>query len=242
MSDPVRPNDFVVLIGGKSSTGKSTSLMQLENPEGVLYLNCDAGKKLPFNSKFNEKTITDPYEIYSFFEAAEAEPRIHTIVIDTLTFMMDMMESVHVITSGDQQKAWGHFSQFFKVLMQHHVARSTKRVIFCAHTAEPSKPGDIETYVQVKSSLKNNGIEAYFAIVIATKKLPLRALAGYESPLLTITPEEEALGYKYVFQTRLTKETVHERIRGPLGLFSTKETFIDNNLQLVLDRLKTYYK
>lgn len=62
-----------------------------------------------------------------------------------------------------------------------------------------------------------------------------------QSKLLTITPEEEALGFKYVYQTRLTKDTVGERIRSPLGMWDTKETFIDNNLQLVFDRLHEYY-
>ena len=99
----------------------------------------------------------------------------------------------------------------------------------------------METKVPVKGSLKNNGIESYFSVVIASKKVPLKTLKDYSSDLLVITPEEEALGFKYVFQTKITKETVNERLRGPLGLFTTKETFIDNNMQLVLNRLKEYY-
>ena len=83
--------------------------------------------------------------------------------------------------------------------------------------------------------------ESYFSINIASKKVPLKVLKDCKSSLLTITPEEEALGFKYVFQTKLTKETVNERLRGPLGLFDNKETFIDNNMQLVLNRLKEYY-
>ena len=78
-------------------------------------------------------------------------------------------------------------------------------------------------------------------MVISTKKVPLKALREYSNDLLNITPDEEALGFKYVFQTRLTKDTVGERMRGPLGLFETKETFIDNNAQLVLNRLHDYY-
>lgn len=66
-------------------------------------------------------------------------------------------------------------------------------------------------------------------------------MRDYSNDLLNITPDEEALGFKYVFQTRLTKDTVGERMRGPLGLFETKETFIDNNAQLVLNRLHDYY-
>jgi len=34
-------NDHLVLISGKSAGGKSASLMNLRNPEGVMYLNCE---------------------------------------------------------------------------------------------------------------------------------------------------------------------------------------------------------
>lgn len=127
--------------------------------------------------------------------------------------------------------------------MQQKVAGSSKRVVFTAHTSDTLNESEmaIETKVPVKGSLKNNGIESYFSVVIASKKVPLKTLKDYSSDLLTITPEEEALGFKYVYQTKITKDSVGERIRGPLGLFSTKETFIDNNLQLVFDRLQEYY-
>lgn len=36
-------NNHLVLLGGKSAVGKSASLMNLQNPEGVMYLNCEAG-------------------------------------------------------------------------------------------------------------------------------------------------------------------------------------------------------
>jgi len=71
--------------------------------------------------------------------------------------------------------------------------------------------------------------------------VPLKALKDYKNDLLVITPHEEMLGFKYVYQTQVTKDTVHERLRGPMGLFTQQETFIDNNLQLVLNRLHQYY-
>ena len=236
-------NDHLVLLCGKSATGKSTSLMGMDKPEGVMYLNCEAGKKLPFKAKFKQYTITDPLQINEAFDAAERMPDIHTIVVDSLTYLLDMYESTYVLSSTNGMQAWGQFAQYFKVLMQHYVAKSTKNVIFTAHTADTLNEGEMvmETKVPVKGSLKNNGIESYFTIVIASKKVPLKALKEYTSPLLTITPEEEALGYKYVFQTKLTKDTVNERLRGPLGLFDTKETYVDNNLQQILNRLHEYY-
>lgn len=236
-------NDHLVLLCGKSATGKSASLMGLENPEGVLYLNCEAGKKLPFRAKFIQKTVTDPLQIYEAFAWAEQQPHVHTIVVDSLTYLLDMYESVYVLKSANTMQAWGQFSQYFKELMQQHVARSTKNVIFIAHTSDSVNESEMvmETKVPVKGALKNNGIESYFTVVIASKKVPLKVLKDYSSDLLTITPEEEALGFKYVFQTKLTKDTVHERLRGPLGLWDNKETFMDNNMNLVLKRLHEYY-
>ena len=236
-------NDHLVLLCGKSATGKSASLMGLENPEGVMYLNCEAGKRLPFKAKFKQYTITDPHQVIEAFEAAENMPDVHTIVVDSLTYLLDMYESVYVLNSANGMQAWGQFAQFFKNLMQQNVAKSTKSVIFTAHTSDTLNESEMlmETKVPVKGSLKNNGIESYFSVVLASKKVPLKVLKDCKSDMLTITPEEEALGFKYVFQTKITKETVNERLRGPLGLFDTKETFVDNNMQLVLNRLKEYY-
>lgn len=237
-------NDHLVLLCGKSATGKSASLKDLKNPEGVLYLNCEAGKKLPFRSKFVEKTVTDPLQINEAFVWAEGNPDIHTIVVDSLTYLMDMFESLYVVNSANTMKAWGDFAQFFKNMMQQFVAKSTKNVIFIAHTKSDLNESEMvmETYVPVKGSVKNNGVESYFSTIIAAKKVPLKQLKDYASGLLHVTPEEEALGFKYVFQTKLTKDTVSERLRGPMGLFSTQETFTDNNMQLILDRLHEYYE
>jgi len=240
---PQETNDHLVMVCGKSATGKSASLRELEKQAGVWYANCEAGKKLPFRSKFRQFTITDPHQLYELFDHAETDPTCHTIAIDSQTYLMDMYESNFVVGSADGQKAWGEFAQFWKKLMQTYVARSTKKVIFTAHTADQLNASEMtmETKIPVKGSLKSNGIESYFTVVIASKKVTIKQLENMESDLLTITEEEKALGFKYVFQTRITKETVGERIRGPLGLFSTKETFIDNNMQLVLNRLEEYY-
>lgn len=243
-------NDNLVLIVGKSSNGKSASLMGLENPEGVMYLNCESGKKLPFPAKFMKGkdgkaglVITDPMQIMEAFEAAETMPHIHTIVIDTLTYLLDMYESLYVLNSSNSMKAWGDFAQYFKNLMQQYVAKSSKNVVFLAHTLETINENEmiVETKVPVKGSLKNNGIESFFSLVIAAKRVPLKMLKDYKNDMLTITPEEEMQTYKYVYQTRVTKDNVHERLRGPMGLFSQQETFIDNNIQLVLNRLHQYY-
>ena len=77
--------------------------------------------------------------------------------------------------------------------------------------------------------------------MVSTKKVPLTKLAEMESPLLDVSEDDEINGFKYVYQTKLTKETVNERIRGPLGMWERKETFINNDIQNVLDRIEQYY-
>lgn len=238
-------NDKLVLISGESATGKSMALAGLENPEGVLYLNCEAGKKLPFKNKFQSHTITDPYQIFEAFNfaAGKGAGTVHTIAIDTITFMMEMYESVHVVPATNTMKAWGQYAQFFKELMQQYVSTAGVNVVMTGHTLSKlnEQTGIIETSVPVKGSLKNQGIEAYFSTVVSTKKIPLRMLEGFKNDMLNITEDDELVGYKHVFQTRLTKETVGERIRSPMGLFTREQTFIDNNAQALLNHLHNYY-
>ena len=237
-------NKRLVLISGKSASGKSASLRNLRDPEGVLFLNCEAGKDLPMPAKFRKLTVTDPYQVWDAFDKAEQSEKIHTIVIDTFTFLMDMFESVHVLPATNTMQAWGQYAQFVKTLMQDKVANSTKNVIVLAHTMDilNEQEGVMETLVKVKGSTMNQGVEAFFSTVVSSKKMPLKKLEKYENDHLIITPEEEAVGFKYVFQTLLTKETVNERIRSPMGLWSRNETFIDNDAQFLLDQLNEYYK
>ncbi len=238
-------NDHLIAVSGKSASGKSASLMYLDKQAGVMYLNCENGKKLPFKNDFKSLTVTDPNQIYQAFAEAEKMPEVHTIIIDTLTYMMDMYESLKVIGSANGQAAWGAYAQFFKILMSQVVAKSTKNVVFLGHTADIQNEAEMvmETMIKVKGSLMNNGIESFFTNVISTKKIPLTKLtdALAKSNFLTITEEDEANGFKYVFQTRLTKETVNERIRAPMGMWAMNETYIDNNLQNVINRLHEYY-
>ena len=192
-----------------------------------------------------ELTIVDPYQIYEAFQEAENMPHVHTIIVDSLTYLMDMFESLYIHASNNKQTAWGDFQQYFKNLMQQYVAASSKNVIFTAHLVETFNEAkmEMETKVPIKGALKGNGVESYFSVILYSKKETLKRLkeGGYESKLLNVSEDEEELGIKHVFQTRLTKESIGDRIRGPMDLWTKKETFIDNDAQFVIDRLREYY-
>jgi hypothetical protein len=236
-------NDQLVLVAGTSGTGKSASLMNIENPEGVIYCGTEAGKRLPFKSKFKKLTVTDPHQVLQAFDQAEAMDDVHTIVIDSLTFLMDMYESNYVLPSTNTMKAWGDYAQFFKNMMQQKVANSTKTVIFTAHNKEEldEDKGAMVQQVPIKGALKGNGLESYFSCIVYTRVMPISKLKDFENDMLTITEEEEMLGFKHVFQTRKTKDMAHSRIRGPMGLFDKKETFIDNDVEKLMKHVKAYY-
>jgi len=236
-------NDNLILICGESAGGKTASLKDLREPESVMYLNCEANKKCPFRAGFKQYSITDPFQVREAFSFAETKPEFKTIVIDTQTYLMDMFESLYVLGVADTMQGWSNYAQYFKSLMQSEVAKSTKNIIFLAHvqTIMNTEAMVMEKKVPVKGALQKNGIESFFSCIVGAKKVLLEKLEAYQNPLLVITPDDELLGYKYVYQTRLTKDTVNERIRNPIDMWSIKETFIDNNCQHLLDRLNQFY-
>ena len=128
--------------------------------------------------------------------------------------------------------------------MFEHVASSTKNVIFMAHTDEIINKTEMtsEIGIKVKGSLMARGLESFFLTVASTKKMTIKRLEEFKSPLLKVTEEEKDMGFKYVYQTRLTKDTVDERIRHPVGMWAKNETYIDNNAQYIIDRLHKFYK
>lgn len=237
-------NDQLVLICGVSASGKSASLRNLRNQDKWLFMNTEAGKRLPFKNKFRSARVSDPYEVLQAFDyAIEHRDEVEGVIIDSLTFLMDQYESKYVLTSSNTMKAWSDFQQYFKTLMQDKVIKFGKPVLMIAHTLKilNESTGEFEVSVPIKGALKNNGIEAYFSTVVAAKKVPLKELMQYKNDMLHITEEDEAVGYKHVFQTKITKNTTGERIRSPMGLFSKEETYIDNDAQVLLDHLQSFY-
>ena len=190
------------------------------------------------------KVITDPYHIFEGFIWAETQPQIHTIVIDSLSFLMDMFVSVHIMNSADSRAQWQAYQEFFKELMQQKVASSTKNVIIITHIAEDldEEKGIRTEQAVVKGGLKGTGVEAYFSLNVTARAMPIKELEKHPSEFLNITDDERDVGYKHVFQVRKTKETTGSRIRGPMGLFPQGTVYTDNCAQMLLDVVHDFYK
>ena len=238
-------NDHLVLVEGKAASGKSASFMDLTNPERVAYMNCENGKKLPFPCKFTQVVVTDPLQVPNSIAALNGSPDYDVILVDSLSFLMQMYESNYVLPSANTMKMWGEYAQFFIRMMNNVVAASDKTIIFTSHVTDNYNEAEMvsETSATVKGSLKNVGIEAFFSCVIMARRMPITKLEPYEenNALLNITDNERRLGFKYVYQVQLTKDTINEKIRHPLKMWNDQEVYIDNNMQLVMNRLKEYY-
>jgi len=237
-------NEQLVLISGESGTGKSASLRNLRDQEKWVFNNCEAGKRLPFKNKFINKVIIDPYQVPNYFDEATDNPEyVDGMIIDTITFLMDMFESLYVLPAANTMKAWSAYQQYFKNIVQDKIPRFGKSTIVLGHTRSELDEAamQMKTAIPIKGALKNNGVEAYFSTVVSTKKVSINELEKFENDLLHIEEEDRDVGYKHVFQTRITKATIGERIRSPIGLFTKAQTYMDNDAQLLLDHLKKFY-
>lgn len=238
-----------LLVCGVASSGKTYSLKGLRDHEKVLFLNCEASKGmiLPFKNKFKKKVITSPLgELVgegSVFRAVAQKPdSFNTIVIDSMTFLMDLFETKYVNTATNTMGAWGAYGDFINQLCNVEIATLPQDIIFTAHVAGTYN-GDslMENKIPIKGNIGKKGFEAFFNNIVYVKTKTLEELEPYKNKYLNITETDKLLGFKHVIQTRLTKDSIHDKIRGADDLWDISETFIDGNIQHVLDRLNEYY-
>ena len=235
-------NKNIVLIMGKPNTGKSTSLMNLHNQDKMVYLNTDL-KELPFKNRFLKNVeVSDALDVLTYINEIEQSPQVEGAVLDTITFLMSMYERQYVNGATSTQKAWGDYGIFYKEFI-HAIKSGTKDYAILAHEDSflNEQSMQMETRVPVKGSVGKIGVEADFTTILSTKQMPIKKLEGHENELLHITDAEREDGFKYVFCTRVTKESIGEKMRSAIGLWNRKELYIDNDLNQVFNRLKQYY-
>ena len=247
MSESVINNKKIVLVMGKPTTGKTTSLMNMSDQERMVYLNVDL-KSLPFKSKFKEVDIVDAKVVLTALDQIEAAEGVDGGILDTVTFLMNNFERQYVATHKnskgvvDTMGGWSEYAKFYHQVMQ-KIKAGTKNYAVMAHAADEMNEKDmvLETKVPVKGAVGRIGVEADFTTVISTKRMSIIALEDYHNPLLTFSDDELEDGFKYVFQTRIDANSIGEKMRAAIGLWERKEMYINNDLSLVFKRLNEYY-
>lgn len=237
-------NKNIVLVMGKPNTGKTSSLRNLDQ-ESMVYLNTDL-KETPFRDRFMSSVeVADAKDILAYIEQIEAEPSAKGAVLDTLTFLMSMFERQYVVPfAGTKtgQSAWGDYGNFYREFI-HAIKSGTKDYAIMAHeeTSLNEQAMLMETRVPLKGAVGKVGVEADFTTILSTMQIPVAKLEKHQNDLLTITDAEQEDGVKYVFCTRVTKETAGAKMRSAMGLWKREELYIDNDLDLVFKRLREYY-
>jgi hypothetical protein len=234
-------NKNVVCVMGEPNSGKSTSLRNMDLSK-VVYLNPD-NKEPPFKGKFMANMFIErATDVPAYIRDIEANPDVLGGVIDTVTKLMEMYERQMVVGAANGQQAWGEYGNFCRQMI-HQIKTGTKDYVVFAHEDKVlnEQRGVMESKIPIKGSVGKIGLEADFSIILASVQVPLKKLEGHKNDLLTVTPEEEQDGVKYVFVTRITKEFAGGKMRAPMGLWGRDELYIDNDLKKVFTRLKDFY-
>ena len=222
---------------------KTSSLRNLKDTQSIAYLNTDQ-KEVVYKTDPPMKGgyISDPYSLLQAIDEIEASSALRMGILDTLSYAMQQFEVLHIANAANGQKAWGEYANFYKSLI-HKIKSGTKDYAILCHVTDVMNDSEmvIETKSSIKGSVGKQGIEGDFSIILATRKVSIKALAGISNPLLNITPDEEEDGFKYVFQTRIDKDSMGWPVRSPIGLWQRNEKYIDNDLNAVFERLHTYY-
>lgn len=222
----------VVLILGKSGTGKSTSVRNLA-PEETLIINV-LKKELPFKGSrklYNKENknlfnVDDPKTIVSYLEAIDKKrPQVKNVIIDDITYIM-RNEYFKTAKITGFNKFIDIASNFKNIIEAAKDMRDDLTIFLMMHCEEVMSDNVIVTYKAstIGKMVDNsyNPLEVVSTVLFSSVK--------YDSNQKPI----------YGFYTNKCMEGNTEiPAKSPEGLF--EEIFIPNDLKIVTEALNEYY-
>jgi len=219
----------LVFIIGKSGSGKSTSIRNLNSDETII-INTDQ-KALPFpkfNSKYNDEKgnylkTSDTSLVVSKLKEAHKNPNVKTIIIDTLS----RLGTDYIMSSGFRNEKgfdkWNRLSANIYDIINiiNDKLREDIIVYVFAHPEQISDDfgGASERILMPGKQLNNFVLESFSSIVLYTEVLSVHG-----------QPNE------YTFRTQVRNDTA----KTPIDMFD--EVNIPNDLEVVSQAIKEYYE
>jgi hypothetical protein len=237
-------NQHIVLVVGKPGDGKTHSLRYIDDPKSLALFNCDR-KATPYKNKFAlDLDVQEPKDMLAYIDQCEDKDNIKTIVIDTITYLMRTFKVRHIDESSDSRASWGDYQKFYNKLMDKIKSGSKNYVVF-AHIADVYSEENecTSSEVVLQGAIGKLGITGDYTTVVESISKPInKRLMRMQNDLMTITPQQENLGVKYLFLTRRMKGHFSSLARSASDLWEDDELYIDNDIQNVLNKLNEYYK
>lgn len=202
-------------------------------------------KPLPFKKPENMqvKVPPTPRDVLAYLEQAIASDKISIITLDTMTQMASDYVNEYVTNSDDGFAAWGELKKYLTDIVT-AVKRSPKPIIMMAHEQATlnEATGIVDQSAPFQGGFAKIGLEASFTTIVGCRVIqPSKLEDRHLNDLLVVTEQEEIEDMKYVFQTRLTRDTRGCKYRSPMGVFAPNELYIDNDAVLVMQRLNEFH-
>lgn len=205
-----------VLIMGRSGSGKSASLRNIKETTFVINVN---KKPLPFKNNENLKVMNcDEYLKIKGALKAAYEKDIKVAVIDDAGYLMtSKFMAGHRQAKGNSQfDLYNEIADNFYSLIKFIADELPEdMIVYVTMHEEKNDMGESKPKTIGKLLDDKVCVEGMFTIVLHAMKLD----------------------GKYVFATNTDGLDV---TKSPIGMF--EETYIDNDIQLVTDRVREYYK
>ena len=211
----MKPN---IIIVGKSGSGKSTSLRNL-NPKSTAVLNTER-KQLPFKgaNNFLNVPVPDLNTFNAAFKKAMESTEIETIVVESFTSLIEMIyREADIRFKGFD--VWSFYNKEIDRIL--NMSKNTdKNVVFLAiDGAYEGDSGIQERYVAVDGNRWKKRVEKEFVVCLYTDN------------------HSSDEGMKYRFRTQ---SQGNDSAKSPMGMF--EELYVDNDLQKVIEKCDEYYK
>ena len=214
---------MTLLIVGKSSTGKTSSLRNLDFSKTV-YVNAEAKAPSFRGSKNLLKNIklSNTQQLLNGMQQMEDYDEKLTIVVDSISMLMDLYFAEHIEGSSDTRGGWANYKSYFlKVINM--AKRSQHDYVFTALAKDTYNDKELvtETFASVQGSLFK-AVESHFTVVLHT----------------VVIEEDGKLQHKFITNKNIANKGLS--CKSPFEMFDTE--YIDNDVVIAFDAMRKYYE